>query len=149
MPLSSVDHHLHRRLDVDASIFSPSSLNSKPTPVWWLGWKFVFPGRSKLACHARLVFDLAYSTIPPTLSSPDYPVPMATTTLYPPPVRHGPSNTAQASNLDDLFVPAQQDAHGRASRLIRCVWSPSGLAEPCLLWSDACRRSWGASAPVQ
>lgn len=49
--------------------------------------------------------------------------------LHSPPIRHRSSDTTQASDLDDLLVPAQQNAHGSRGRFVCACWSAGDLAE--------------------
>ena len=66
---------------------------------------------------------------------------------YFPPICHRTTYAPQTGYLNNLFVPAQQDAHGSAGRLVSSVRPSNCLAETCLLWCDTrrCSRSTSAS----
>ena len=57
------------------------------------------------------------------------------TSSYPPEVSHDAAYATQPSNLDNLLMPAQQNTHSRAGRLVRSHRALTDLAEPGSLGS--------------
>ena len=67
-------------------------------------------------------------------------------TLDPAPVSHAPAYAAEAGDVDDLLVPAKQDAHGGAGGLSRGAGPGADLAEPGGLRGEVARGAGGGGA---